>query len=91
MDNHKKGGLSAYWQKLVSEAETILEKRIGDLSSQTVDPDLCLIPSDRKLMESRRFDLEFMQHVLEKVRGGSKFWAFDTVWSENPCHVFKPG
>lgn len=90
MNNNKEKALSPYWSRLMNEAENILRQKIERLERKSVDPEACLLDSDRRLMESYQRSVNGHKSVLKTIADrsfGAKFWAFDTVFREHPSHV----
>jgi len=85
--------LSPYWRDLMVEAADILKDKIEYWEHETVDPDYCLLESDKRRMERQQSTISGLKAVLETIEKrewGAKFWAFETVLGEKPADLFHP-
>ncbi|MFN3826861.1 MAG: hypothetical protein ACK4NR_04470 [Micavibrio sp.] len=81
-----------FWERLRENARSIVEREKTDLEHQTVDPEYCLLESDKALMRDRRLQIDMFNDQaksLKQDKFGSRCLALYTILLHQPSLLLK--
>lgn len=90
--NEQENAHSLFWARLRENARSIVEREKADLQKKTVDPDYCLLPSDKDIMAGQQYMIGQMVRDIERLRTDgcrSRALALFTVLTSQPSLLFK--
>ncbi|QQG36090.1 MAG: hypothetical protein HYS17_11460 [Micavibrio aeruginosavorus] len=90
--NEQGAARSLFWVRLRENARSIVEREKADLQKKTVDPEYCLLPSDKDIMEGQQYMIGQMARDIERLKTDgcrSRALALYTVLTSRPSLLFK--